>query len=222
MTSQIEFLSRVKTYLLTFFVTKVAYSLLIISLQSLIWISQKQCNIQITCSDTSNQIPSIAFFLFLSSCSPQKYPKNSAAKRGGYKKFLGVTVNSHFSGGKHVNELYLKNSKTSDPDPISEAYLEPCQTSKVKVFAFIPYLFSQKAPSQMFGTVQKTGGFAMFPGGIKRDQWHGMNYCKWEHRNKMVSNTFLERQNFHIVSGGLPETMRKLCLSTKLSQQEIR
>ena len=74
----------------------------------------------------------------------------------------------------------------------------------------------------MFGTVQKTGCFAMFPGGIERDQWHGMSYCEWEHRNKMVSNTFLERHSFHIVSGGLPETMRKLYLSTKLSQQEIR
>ena len=38
MTSQIEFLSRIKIYLLTFFVTNVTYSLLIISLKSRTWI----------------------------------------------------------------------------------------------------------------------------------------------------------------------------------------
>ena len=33
---------------------------------------------------------------------------------------------------------------------------------------------------------------------------------------------FVERQRFHIVLGDSPETMRKLCLSTKFPHQEIR
>ena len=33
---------------------------------------------------------------------------------------------------------------------------------------------------------------------------------------------FAERHSFRIVLGDLPETMRKLCLSAKFSQQQIR
>ena len=46
-------------------------------------------------------------------------------------------------------------------------------------------------------------------------------------KNTVISLNFLvwnlvERHNFRIVSGDSPETMRKLCLSTKLQHQEIK
>ena len=42
--------------------------------------------------------------------------------------------------------------------------------------------------------------------------FHLMSWCE----------SFLERHNFRVVLGESPETMRKLCLSTKFPHQEIR
>ena len=43
----------------------------------------------------------------------------------------------------------------------------------------------------------------------------------WFHLISWCGN-FVERHSFHIILGDSPETMRKLCLSAKFSNQEIR
>ena len=70
---------------------------------------------------------------------------------------------------------------------------------------FSRYLFSQKALSLMFDRVLN----------------------KHTAKNSVISpnswcRNFAERHSFRIVSSDLPETMRKLCFSTKFPHQEIR
>ena len=52
-------------------------------------------------------------------------------------------------------------------------------------------------------------------------------YLRYTAKNTVISpnfwcRNFVERNSFRIVSGDSPETMRKLCLSTKFPHQEIR
>ena len=46
----------------------------------------------------------------------------------------------------------------------------------------------------------------------KIPKFHLISWCE----------NFVERHSFRIVSGEMPETMRKLCLSAKLTHQQVR
>ena len=80
-------------------------------------------------------------------------------------------------------------------------------------------------------------GLLLFSRCIERDQRHEMGKLSLNTPRNILNTVkehlitshlitlcrnFVERHSFRIVSGKSPETMRKLCLSTKLPHQEIR